>query len=368
MQKKIEIYVIIPVYNAVNYLSQAVESVIFQPYNNIKVILINDGSVDGSGQLCDQLASENEKVIAIHQKNSGVSAARNNGLKYVFSQNHENKQCYIAFLDADDVWCKNVFCKDIIELLSNGYDLIGLQSATCNGNLTKMMPLNHMDEGEYSGGKEAFYLHAKQHFAAMLYSSKLIRQYNVRFHEEISYTEDKLFQMSCIYLANLIYLKNKLFYLYRNNEKSLVHTRNYGIPYFERIINSYFLLDKDMEEYETPERGKLTEGKILANIYVMDMADEHFMHFGKKSEFFKVLKSNPEWCRLVEGEIAGISANKRYLKLCESPIKYIFCMYIKGIIWMLMRKILRFAPIKKNRDLRRFPLDTQNVIINEVQK
>lgn len=303
------------------------------------------------------MASENERIVAIHQKNGGVSSARNCGLRYVLSQNHLNEQFYIAFLDSDDAWYQNVFSPDIVKLFSNGYDLIGLQSANCNSKLTKMMQLVPMAEGEYGGGKTALSLHSKQHFAAMLYSSELIKQYNIRFHEELSYAEDKLFNMSCLYLANSIYLINRLMYLYRDNGKSLMHTRLYGIPYFKDVINAYLALDKDMQIYETTERGNLIEGKISANIYIMDMADEHFMHFGKKSTFFEVLNSNPEWCRLVEGKVEGISYNKRYLRLCESPVRYILHMYIKGAIWILLHEPLKFSPIRKIRDLHRYSLN-----------
>lgn len=351
------LFVIIPVYNAVKYLQRTVQSVIEQPYNNIEIILINDGSVDGSGELCDQIAKENNKITVIHQKNSGVSAARNNGLRYVLNL---RKKSYIVFLDSDDAWCKNIFDEDAIRLLSMGYDLIGMQSANCNADLTKMKSLHMLDEGEHRGGKEAVYLHARQHFAAMLYSSELIQKYGIAFHEEISYTEDKLFQMSCMYVANSIYLKNKLMYLYRCNEKSLIHTRAYGVAYFMHIINAYLALDKDMAPYENESRGKLLEGKKLANIYIMDMIDEHFMHLGSKSEVFEVLQANPEWCKLVKGMVEDIPVNKKYLKLCKNPTRYANCMYIKGVVSMALRQLFKFAPIEKILSAYRYRLDVKD--------
>lgn len=101
-----EIMVIIPVYNCKNYLRQAVESVISQPYRAIKILLVDDGSTDGSAVLCDELVDQDKRITVIHQKNGGVSAARNSGLEYIFSD-QENESDYVTFLDADDEWAVN---------------------------------------------------------------------------------------------------------------------------------------------------------------------------------------------------------------------------------------------------------------------
>ncbi|NBH35664.1 glycosyltransferase [Clostridiaceae bacterium] len=93
MCKKIS--VIVPVYNMGQYLSKCVHSLIHQTYNNIEIILINDGSTDNSGELCDLFASQYDNIFVLHQKNSGVSSARNKGLKLATGE-------YISFVDPDD--------------------------------------------------------------------------------------------------------------------------------------------------------------------------------------------------------------------------------------------------------------------------
>ena len=77
------IHVVIPVYNAVGFLRQTVASVLHQPYSGIDIVLVDDGSTDGSGQLCDELAAEEDRIHVIHQNNSGVSTARNAGIDYI---------------------------------------------------------------------------------------------------------------------------------------------------------------------------------------------------------------------------------------------------------------------------------------------
>ena len=92
--------IIIPVYNVEQYLQSCVQSVITQTYQNLQVILVNDGSTDLSGVLCDQLAQQDSRMQVVHKKNGGLSDARNAGLKVATGE-------YVAFLDSDDVYLLN---------------------------------------------------------------------------------------------------------------------------------------------------------------------------------------------------------------------------------------------------------------------
>ena len=74
------ISIIVPIYNVEKYLAECVTSLLKQTYSNVEIILVDDGSTDQSGKLCDEYASSHENVVVIHQKNAGVSQARNNGM------------------------------------------------------------------------------------------------------------------------------------------------------------------------------------------------------------------------------------------------------------------------------------------------
>lgn len=95
MKQQELISVIIPVYKAEKYLPTCLESVLTQTYQNLEVILVDDGSPDNSGAVCDEYAAKDRRVRVIHQKNGGASAARNAGLDAA-------KGAYIGFVDADD--------------------------------------------------------------------------------------------------------------------------------------------------------------------------------------------------------------------------------------------------------------------------
>lgn len=103
--------IIVPVYNVVNYLEKCLASVFSQNFNDYEIVLVDDGSTDGSGELCDKFSESNEKIKVIHQANQGLSAARNNGIRH--SQGE-----YFILLDSDD-WLLN---DTAFEVISKKFD------------------------------------------------------------------------------------------------------------------------------------------------------------------------------------------------------------------------------------------------------
>lgn len=99
--------VIIPVYNVREFLERAVDSVLKQTYRNLEIILVDDGSNDGSGELCDEIAVRDDRIIVIHQKNQGLSGARNTGIK-------NSHGAFLTFVDSDDE-----SSPDLVETLLN---------------------------------------------------------------------------------------------------------------------------------------------------------------------------------------------------------------------------------------------------------
>lgn len=99
------ISVIIPVYNVEPYLRRCVDSILTQSYQGFEILLIDDGSTDASGKICDEYAEQDSRIIVIHQKNKGVSAARNAGLDACNGE-------YIAFVDADD-WIEKCMLQEL---------------------------------------------------------------------------------------------------------------------------------------------------------------------------------------------------------------------------------------------------------------
>lgn len=95
--EEILVSVIIPVYNVEKYLENSIDSVCAQSHRNLEIILVNDGSTDSSGELCDLAAEKDKRITVLHKHNGGVSAARNWGLDHAHGQ-------YVSFMDSDDVY------------------------------------------------------------------------------------------------------------------------------------------------------------------------------------------------------------------------------------------------------------------------
>lgn len=105
MKKQYDISVILPVYNNVQYLEECLDSVLAEEKLSIEIVAIDDGSTDGSEQILDDYAGKYENIRVFHQENSGVSVARNLGLKKANGE-------YICYLDSDDRYCPGCWRKD----------------------------------------------------------------------------------------------------------------------------------------------------------------------------------------------------------------------------------------------------------------
>ncbi len=112
-----KVSVIIPVYNVKPYLERCVNSVLRQTYKDLEIILVDDGSTDGSSTLCDQITTIDQRIRVIHQKNQGVSAARNTGIREATGE-------YIIFMDSDDLWLLDDGLETVMSYCDETTDLI----------------------------------------------------------------------------------------------------------------------------------------------------------------------------------------------------------------------------------------------------
>ena len=120
------ISVIVPVYNVEPYLEEAIESVMHQTYADLEIILVDDGSTDGSGEICDRYQKRDSRIKVIHQENRGISAARNEGIDICKGE-------MIAFLDPDDAFCKDMLQKMSDAMLESGADIVECNYAEYKG-------------------------------------------------------------------------------------------------------------------------------------------------------------------------------------------------------------------------------------------
>lgn len=113
VENDILVSVIVPVYNVAPYLEDALNSVLDQTYEHLEIIIIDDGSTDGSGEICDEYRKRDNRIHVVHQENKGLSAARNAGLDHMSG-------AFVAFLDLDDLYHPE-FIRTTLQALERRY-------------------------------------------------------------------------------------------------------------------------------------------------------------------------------------------------------------------------------------------------------
>ncbi len=202
--------VIVPVFNAEGYFKNCMDALLAQDFLDIEIILINDGSIDNTKTICDIYGKNHDNITVIHQKNSGVSSARNVGI-------HLAKGEYIAFVDSDDFMIPN-YISSLFEAFSEESDLsvCGIK-AVKNG--IPQEPV-HMLNGTFSTKdflRLAFLgdVHPLAAFSTptnKLLKTSIIKDANLLFDTRFSYGEDTLFMLNYLAKAKTISLTNSTYY------------------------------------------------------------------------------------------------------------------------------------------------------------
>lgn len=206
------ISVIVPVYNTEKYLPQCIESILAQTFTDFELLLIDDGSPDRCGEICEEYAQRDRRIRVFHQRNKGVSAARNLGLENVRGK-------YIAFVDADDYVLPD-YLKDLFDTHSNDNQnslIIHTVIKCCSNELMKQYDLPEAEfekQNVYQffndyAGKDIGYSVAK------LFDYELIRSCHVRFPEYVSLLEDLFFLFDYVQNVSSIKICNVANYIYR---------------------------------------------------------------------------------------------------------------------------------------------------------
>lgn len=203
--------VIIPVYNAENYLHRSLESLLNQTYADFEVILINDGSTDRSGNICDEYASKDSRIRVFHKKNEGVSATRNFGIKKSDGE-------LITFIDADDVVLKN-YLFDLISAMESETEMVISAVEQQNGVKTKILVRSYngvIAKTDFLTLMEKLQIANFGYAIAILYKKTIIVENNIRFDTRLAQSEDLLFvldyihhlkkDVKCVPSANYLYI------------------------------------------------------------------------------------------------------------------------------------------------------------------
>ena len=270
-----ELSVIVPVYNAEIYLRKCISSILQQTYKDLEVILVNDGSIDSSGRIAQEIADQDIRVKIINQVNQGVSSARNAGLRMAAGK-------YIGFVDADD-WIEPTMYEILInELTGRQADLAccGYQTVSVNGkaDVHDLQGLNPVMD------RNTFIMHlfdAPRTIPQSTCSKLFLRdKIDHLFDEDLIICEDSDFLIEYAVNINKAVIIKKAFYHVFNNENSATRIENgktaLGLATRRRMIERLACLNSQLSD--------------IAEKDYLDSCLQHCsnMKDNKKSEYYKI--------------------------------------------------------------------------------
>lgn len=242
------ISIIMPVYNVEKHLRQSIESVINQTYKELEIILVDDGSKDASGIICDEYAKKDSRIKVIHKQNSGISSTRNVGI-----DNATGK--YIMFIDSDDFF-ENNSCQLLYEEIerNNADYVIGNYRHTTHEGEKWKYPLFNIDDIS-NNFKVSIKDYEKSIFVMnsviwnKIYRRDFIEKNKLRFIEDVL-AEDAIFSIFCYTHSDKGYYINDIIYNYRQNDEKMSLSTNCTKEYFLKQNEAYKILFEDFETTE----------------------------------------------------------------------------------------------------------------------
>ena len=225
---------IVPVYNAEEFLDECMDSVSNQSYKNIEIILVNDGSTDGSAVKCDNYVANDKRVKVVHQTNRGVSGARNVGIDMAVGK-------YVCFIDADDAIHKD-FVKTLYDDMI-GYDTNltttakdvafskeSILSSPVKSGVVSVLSVEDTFRGLYKGALEG------TRNGVQMIDLEMIKRHGIRYDEEMAVGEDFNFFARCILVSNRVVVDRRRMYFYRSNPGSVM-LQKFNRKHFDAIKN-----------------------------------------------------------------------------------------------------------------------------------
>ena len=208
-----KISIIVPVYNAERYIEQCIYSVLNQTFNDYELILIDDGSKDGSLGLCEKLREADSRIIIYSQKNKGVSTARNKGIELAQGD-------WISFLDSDDYFSQDYLSESYNSIVNSDIDFLiqGFTRFNENGTLENNI---RVESDDIVSAKDYYQIFEIQKFTnkgnpfSKLFKTDIIKNNNITFPIDLTLGEDLCFNLLYLSCSSKVKFEKKYNYYYR---------------------------------------------------------------------------------------------------------------------------------------------------------
>ena len=304
-EKTIMVSVIVPIYNVEEYLEECLESIRNQTYTNIEVILVNDGSTDGSIEICERFCQQDNRFKLVTQENQGLSAARNRGVKESIGE-------YIMFVDSDDVVKENIV-EVLFFYMNSDVDIVECQITRCKDELVENKPTSIMFKGESTEAilKSIEFKEVKFCAFTKLYRRELVEK--VPFLEGYIY-EDVYTGMNYLkYIRKMVAVDLKGYY-YRVRPNSIM-TKSFN----EKNLDIFTIGKKLIESFDDNEY-------LLPYIgyFIFYLSLSHYQRDGitKVSPYFDMYENFIRDCAFLAKQSKEVVSKYRLLRIYLMAPKY----------------------------------------------
>ena len=218
------ISIVVPIYNQEKYLEKCINSLLVQTYTELEIILVDDGSTDKSGAICDVFAQKDSRIKVIHKENGGLSDARNAGIDIARGE-------YIGFVDSDDYVAENIYEKMYNVLAENNADMVVCNCALIDSNNQLIEEKKYQFIDQICSGMEIIngkFITEESYFLTVVAWNKLLRKeiFSVLRYPRGRYHEDEfIFHELYSQAARVICIDDKL-YFYRQAEGTITDSKN----------------------------------------------------------------------------------------------------------------------------------------------
>lgn len=327
------ISVIIPVYNVEKYLEKCVNSVVNQTYRKLEIILVDDGSTDASGKMCDKYAQMDSRIVVIHKKNGGLSSARNAGMEIATGQ-------YIGFVDSDDYVDLEMYYELHQKCVQYNLDVVAARFVENYRGKDKAMTTT----GEFNiiTGREMLEINLLGHEKYLVTNSVWDRLYKTELIKELRFPEGKRYEDICY--STHLFLKadkcgyyDKIFYHYTIRDDSIM---GLGAKKRHAVSNDFF---EDLLPQLKTQKEILKEDNLnsLADAVQAEICLELFR---KYQEVWNVKEQNAQRKRLVEELkkdrkwFCNYSLKKNGIKNCFITILFCYARPLLHSYWKAKEK------------------------------
>jgi len=341
------ISIIIPVYNIEKLLQYTIDSILKQTFENFELLLIDDGSTDGSPQICDEFAKQDSRIIVIHKENQGPSATRNLGIEKANGE-------FIMFVDSDDLVQPEMLEKMYETICKYETDLCICGFERFRDNWKQAYRLSPYSLVLLQSKEELASIYTKAEtnmfgvsIWAKLYRADIIKRENIRFREDIDYEEDCCFNIDYFQHITTTSVINNCFYRYRQMEASL--SKGYRPDTFKFLVNGYKLRSKFVSELNIPNATKVDSIFLMVIRNTLLKIFESDLPINQKYEEYRSVISFEECQNICHKVGKAKSRTTRILVklvLSQSPRKIHYFLTIrkyglkaKGVFKKLIRRL-----------------------------